>query len=858
MSFPLSGVRVLDLSTEIAGPYCTKLLADAGADVLKIEPPEGDPLRRWSASGRPPEASEDGVLFRFLNTSKRSAVLGGGAALLELAAGADIVVAGSLQAPALPLTPQALWARNRQTSIVSISPFGLSGPWSTRPATEFTLQAWCGSSAARGTTDRPPIAAGGRLGEWLGGAYAAVAALTAYYGARRGGRGEHVDLALLEVMALTMAPNTTVWESLAGQPFAFGRTVEIPSIEPARDGYVGFCTITAQQWRDFLVLIERPDVLADEELARWDGRLRRMPEVYDMIHAWTRRHAVKDIVTQAAALRIPVAEIGTGATVPRFDHFVARGVFVSHPRAGFAQPRPPYRLSDAALRPLAPAPRLGEHAAEWLAVGEESAPAAAAPRRPGADGAAPPSMARKVVCGDGASGRPLAGLRIIDFTAFWAGPFATHYLAAMGADVIKVESIQRPDGMRFQSLRPPDSEGWWEWGALFQQVNVGKRGITLDLSRPAGVALVRRLLAGADAAVENFSPRVMNNLGLVYDELARLNPRLILVRMPAFGLDGPWRDRVGFAQTIEQTTGMAWLTGFADGPPVIPRGACDPLAGLHALVALLVALEHRARSGRGQLVEATMVEAALNAAAEIVLEHGAHGVALARDGNRGPVGAPQNLYPCRGDDRWLALAVTDDAQWRELVHAMGDPPWACDAAVASAAGRRARHDAIDAALGAWCRGRDAEALAEELLARGIPAAPVTAAAQLGDNPQLQARGSSKRCRMRWSGRTPTRPCRCSSPRTAGAGPPAPRRRSASIPRPSCASCSACPMRRSMPCAPTASSGIDPPVCDRPDTACRGPRRRSRSSPRGTACRALRPSKRSCSHPISRLIRIVEP
>jgi crotonobetainyl-CoA:carnitine CoA-transferase CaiB-like acyl-CoA transferase len=135
-----------------------------------------------------------------------------------------------------------------------------------------------------------------------------------------------------------------------------------------------------------------------------------------------------------------------------------------------------------------------------------------------------------------------------------------------------------------------------------------------------------------------------------------------------------------------------------------------------------------------------MVEAALNAAAEIVLEHGAHGVALARDGNRGPVGAPQNLYPCRGDDRWLALAVTDDAQWRELVHAMGDPPWACDAAVASAAGRRARHDAIDAALGAWCRGRDAEALAEELLARGIPAAPVTAAAQLGDNPQLQARG----------------------------------------------------------------------------------------------------------------------
>src|SRR5262249_12681208 len=150
-----------------------------------------------------------------------------------------------------------------------------------------------------------------------------------------------------------------------------------------------------------------------------------------------------------------------------------------------------------------------------------------------------------------ASARPLSGLRIIDFTAFWAGPFVTWYLAAMGADVIKIESIQRPDGMRFQSVRPPTSERWWEWGALFHTVNLGKRGITLDLSRPAGVALVKRLIAIADAAVENFSPRVMDNLGLRYEELAALNPRLIMVRMPAFGLDGPWRDRVGFAQTME-------------------------------------------------------------------------------------------------------------------------------------------------------------------------------------------------------------------------------------------------------------------------------------------------------------------
>jgi len=721
---PLDGLRVLDLSSEIAGPYCTKLLADAGADVLKVEHPDGgDPLRHWSATDRVLGDGEDGVLFRFLNTSKRSAAIdyttaAGRAQVLDLAAGADIVVDNFVpdRLESLGLDPPALWSRQPRLTWVSISPFGRGGPWSLRAATEFTLQALCGSTAARGTPDRPPIAAGGRLGEWLGGTYAAVAALTAWHGARRDGRGEHVDLSLLEVMALTMAPNTMVWESLAGQPGPFTRTVEIPSIEPARDGWIGFCTITAQQWRDFLVLIERPELVNDEGLARWDERLRRAPEVNAMIHAWTRAHGVDEIVERAVALRIPVAAVGTGETVATFDHFVARGAFIRHPGADFVQPRPPYRLSDAPLRPLSPAPRLGADAPIW---------------RPAEGPALPPPVA---------SGGPLAGLRVIDFTAFWAGPFATHYLAAMGADVIKVESIQRPDGMRFQSVRPPNSEDWWEWSALYQTVNLGKRGITLDLGRPAGVDLVMRLIAGADVVVENFSPRVMDNLGLRYEELAARNPRLIMVRMPAFGLDGPWRDRVGFAQTMEQITGMAWLTGFADGSPVLPRGPCDPLAGLHAVAALLVALAHRERTGRGQLVEATMVEAALNAAAEASLEWSAYGTRLMRDGNRGPVAAPQNLYRCRGDDRWLALAVADDAQWLSLREALGDPVWARDPAFTTAAGRRARHDAIDSAIAAWCAEQDVDAAAETLTRRGIPAAPVVAAARLGDNPQLRARG----------------------------------------------------------------------------------------------------------------------
>ena len=739
MPYPLSGLRVLDLSTEIAGPYCTKLLADAGADVLKIElPGGGDPLRRWTASGTTLAANDDGVLFRFLNTSKRAGVIDyttphGRHQALALAADAHLVIDSFMpgERQSLGLLPEQVWKDNRSVSWVSISPFGSGGPWSNRPATEFTLQAWCGSTAARGTMERPPIAAGGRLGEWLGGAFAAAAALTAHQSACRTRRGTHYDLSLLEVMALTMAPNLTVWESLAGQPAPFSRTLEIPSIEPARDGYVGFCTITGQQWRDFLILIERPDLVDDENLARWDERVRRVDEVHARVHAWTRHHTVAEIIERAVVLRIPVGHIGTGETVPRFDHFVARGAFVQHPGAHFVQPRPPYRLSGATLRPFAPAPRLGEHEATWLT--------GAAPDGREDDAPIAPSSVRTVAGQEPRPPRPLAGLRVIDFTAFWAGPFVTYYLAAMGAEIIKVESIQRPDGMRFQSVRPPGSDRWWEWGALFQGVNLGKRGITLDLSRPRGVDLARRLLANSDVAVENFSPRVMDNLGLRYADVAAQNPRFIMVRMPAFGLDGPWRDRVGFAQTMEQISGMAWLTGFADAVPVIPRGPCDPLAGLHAIVALLVALEHRRLTGRGQLIEATMVEAALNGAAEIVLEHSAYGARLTRDGNRGPVGAPQNLYRCRGVDRWLALAITTDAQWEAFVALLGTPAWSRLPALATAAARRTHHDHIDKGIAEWCATRDPETTAEECLARGIPAAPVLSAAALATNPQLRAR-----------------------------------------------------------------------------------------------------------------------
>ncbi len=748
---PLDGVRVLELATGIAGPYCGKLFADAGADVVKVEPGTGDPLRRWSASGpRPGDGGDedgdgDGVLFRFLNTSKRSVA----AALTdprvdELAAGADLIVVGDgLRlpaehdtgvgiAPGVPGLARRLHAAHPQAVVVAITPFGLAaaGGDQDRPVTEFLLQALCGSIAGRGTPAGPPLQAGGRIGEWASGAYAAVVALAALRGARRDGVGDLADISMLACMTVILGGLSVVGPTVMGPPPgspsaaprpAPGRIPELPSIEPTKDGYVGFCTITGQQFQDFLILIERPDLLDDADLASLPSRYARREEFLGAVHAWTTRHTTDEIIELAAALRIPVAPIGAPRTVTAIDQFTAREVFVPNPSGGFAQPRTPYRIGEFRGGALRPAPDLGAHSASvtW-------------PVRPAP--APPPATAT------GARRLPLADLRVLDLTAFWAGPSATLVLGSLGADVIKVEGVSRPDGMRFSGGKPPSADRWWEWGVMFLATNANKRGVSLELTSPEGVELGRRLVAGSDVVIENFSPRVLANLGLGWDAVHAANPAAVLTRMPAFGLDGPWRDRTGFAQTMEQASGMAWLTGAADGPPLIPRGACDPIAGLHAAFATLVALARRDRTGTGALVEATMVEAVLNVAAELTIEQTANGTELARDGNRGPVAAPQGVYRCAGPDRWVAIAVTGAAAWERLCALLARPDLAAEPSLRTPQGRRRAHDRIDEAISAWAAGRDRDAAAAELIAAGIPAAPVTAAAELLGSPQLRDHG----------------------------------------------------------------------------------------------------------------------
>jgi crotonobetainyl-CoA:carnitine CoA-transferase CaiB-like acyl-CoA transferase len=716
----LAPYRVLDLSTSLGGAYCARLLAGAGADVLLVEGPEGNPLRHRWCTPEPLGSDADGAMFQYLRHGQRAVLYSSGEALLE---GADIVITDAVG----PLgSAEAIAAAHPHAVVVALSPWGLHGPYSGRPASELTIQAESGGLAIRGRVGRPPFQMGGQITDLVMGVYAAVATLAALRSARHTGKGELIDMSWLEVSNLTATNFSDLFDAIRGRPDLSAtpgaRSLETPSIEPTLDGYVGFNTNTRQQFEDFCVLIDRVDLLAEGDWASLATRAAKWEEWNAIVHEFTTKHTTAEIVEQAALLRIPCAPVSDAPTVLALDHAIARGVFGPDPTGTFTVPRRPWQIDGEAAPALLAAPLLGEHDGH---IEPHTSVASAAPADSSADVAL-----------------PLAGVRVVDLTAWWAGPSAAGTLAALGADVIHVESISRPDGMRMSGGMFIGRPQWWELSAFFLQANTNKRGLTLDLAKPEGRSLVLRLIETADVVIENFTPRVLESFDLGWDVIHATNPRAILVRMPAFGLDGPWRDRPGFAQTMEQVTGLAWLTGYPDDQPRIQRGPCDPNGGMHAAFATLIALERRDRTGVGCFVEAPMFEAALNVAAELVIEWTAYGRGLERTGNRSPIYAPQGLYTGPGAERYVALSVTNDAQWRALIAVLDaqDPTgWADDRTLATAAGRMAAHDQLDERIAAWAASRDVADAVDTLVAAGVPAGVANDPRRTTFHPQLAAR-----------------------------------------------------------------------------------------------------------------------
>ena len=333
---------------------------------------------------------------------------------------------------------------------------------------------------------------------------------------------------------------------------------------------------------------------------------------------------------------------------------------------------------------------------------------------------------------------PLTGIRIVDFTAYWAGPLPTAIMADLGAEVIKVESIQRPDQFRIVAVSGDPAEVY-ELSPPFNATNRNKLGLTLDLARPEGVRLFKELVKRSDAVVQNYSPRVMPQLGLSYEILREVNPAIVMTSVSGFGQEGPWRDYVSFAAIGEALSGISGLSGYTgEGALIHGVGVSDPFAGYLAAFCTLAAVHQARVTGEGQHVDVSQLEASMQYIADALVEFEFTGRPRVRATSDGSAMAPHGAFPARGDDAWVAISVATEQQWRALLAAMDAPAWASDARFATPLLRRRNREALNQLVAEWTARFDRHELARDLQSRGIPAAPVLAPSDLLEDPALKA------------------------------------------------------------------------------------------------------------------------
>jgi crotonobetainyl-CoA:carnitine CoA-transferase CaiB-like acyl-CoA transferase len=703
----LDGLRVLELTSGVSAAYAGKLLADLGADVVMIEPPGGTPLREH-------------VLFDYLAGGKQSAVPHDDVDFVAWLHGADVVLSDGTshwhQAATAGLPAHAV--------LVDVSPFGRSGPYADWASSDLVTWAMGGYLSFTGSPDREPIWLPGPQAALHAGTHAAIAALAALHDAERTGEGQSVEVSELEATLVAHAWLVTTWA-------ANGRCLERqPSdLIRARDGWVYVMRIVPKD--EMFVMIDRPD-LAEEnltaDLPTWNANI---PRIFEAVAEWAADKTVAEIVEFGQLLRIAVTPVLDGAGVLVDDQLAARDWWEREGAIAF--PGQPYNLSATPARRRGPAPAVDAHEPA-LAPAQAAAPAASSA----------PAASNVVPATDARPGRaPLEGVRIIEVTTNWAGPVAGRFLADLGADSIKVEWATRPAtralvwvGPHLDLQRQP-----YHRALYFNEMNRNKRGVCLDLGKPDGRAAFLELVKTADVVLENNSARVMPNLRLGYEELRAVNPAIIMVSMSGYGADGPKRDWVAYGANIETTSSLTSITGYPDGQ--LSRTTlfyADPVSGNYAALAILAALRHRARTGEGQWVEMALNESGVISCAEALIDYQRTGELRRPDGNRDPRVAPQGVYRCIGTDNWLALTVRSAPEWRALAEVIGRPDLAADESLADLEGRRARHDELDAAIGAWTAGLEQYEAAEALQSRGVPAAPVLANWQVLPNPHIHERG----------------------------------------------------------------------------------------------------------------------
>ncbi len=744
VSGPLAGVTVLDLVQGTAGAYATRLLVWLGADVIRVEPPGGDPLRTQLPFRADAEAAV-GLRYEHFNLGTRSIVLDlecehDRGTLRELAERSEVLVenrpVGTLAAA--DLGAEALLAANPRLVYTSITPFGQTGPRAHWQGTDIVSYATGGMMFLTGDADGPPMRLGASAADHLSGLYAVFATLAALSEVTTSGRGQHVDVSAQEAVASTIVDAGVTYyqfnDRLNPRRVGTEHPMIVPSgAFPARDGWVQINGLEPHMFRAAIKWTGEAgidvEVFDDPEL---DAPIERLP-LRELVHL-----LVAEATSQFDKLEIyeqlqgrgvpcgPFSEIGDLASNPQL---LSRSFFESVASAVCGRdvtvPGPPFRMSRTALRPASPAPaRDGDRESILGRAWGTHAPAPQHLTRHGRAWGTP---------------RALTGIRVIDFSWALAGPWGGRVLAAEGAEVIRVESGKRLDGLRRMAPHPDRS-------GSFINANAGKLGLSLDLSSARAIEIVKGLVARADVVLDNFRPGVMARMGLGEDQLRECNPQIITCSMPAQGETGPHADFVAYAPVLMALSGHNTLTGEADSRPTsVAIGYIDQVAGVMAAIGILAAIRHRDRTGEGQHIELSQFEAAVGMLDSAPLEYFALGVEPPRQGNRSSYAAPQGCYPCRDDDRWVVISIEDDRQWAGLCRTIGREDLGTDAELATQSGRRGRHDEIDRAITAWTQQHQPQEAMSLLQGAGVPAGAVqTVEDMLEHDEHLRARGFYER------------------------------------------------------------------------------------------------------------------
>ncbi len=698
----LADVVVLELSTGVAGGYCGRLFADQGAQVVKVEPPSGDPVR-----GEAPLVDGESAFFNWLNAGKLGAAGLDSAAVTGLARRADVILHNELGAAADELE-RRLADANPRAVIVSLSPYGRSGERSGWAATELTEYATSGFGYIAGARERHPLALGGHQVAFHSGLHGAVAALAALWHARETGEGQRIEISHQEATLSDQAWLTTIWTH---QGVVQGRTGS-PYTRCA-DGFVYLFNLVP--YPNLFLLLERFDLFEDESLLDSPTWWARFPEIFAAFGEWAATRTKQEIYHACQELRVAVSPVNDMADVASNPQLLDREWFGRVEAGGreFKAPGFPYRMMGAPCVASTHPPRLGEHTAEVTSSGFQWANAGVATER------TVPASAR------GTRPGPLAGLRVIEVTANWAGPIGGRHLADLGADVIKIELATKPATRALVWVADDMWPEHYHRSGYFNKLNRNKRAICLDLSKAEGKAILKRLVAKADVLMENNAARVMGNLNLGYDQLREVNPGLVMCSMAGYGATGPERGYSAYGSNIETASGLVSVLGY--GPEEFyGTGSyyADPVTGNHGAVAVLAALHARRRTHEGQWIDISLLEAVTPFVSQALLSYTVTGVAPSPNGTRSETHAPQGYYRSMGKDCWLALTVRDDTDWRALCVVIARPDLAADPGLATADGRRARHDELDAAITAWSVTTDHIHGAKALQAVGVPAAPV--------------------------------------------------------------------------------------------------------------------------------------